>query len=103
MSLQGFTKDITLPLDRWVGYIKDYEGGTIMQVRLLDHTCTSFHGHRLLWLTSDIFPYVASSLKCTMLHNVDYLNRRGILAQQKEVRLSIPFSFEFHNPENKIP
>jgi histone acetyltransferase len=32
---QGFTKEITLPRDRWVGYIKDYEGGTIMQCTML--------------------------------------------------------------------
>lgn len=29
---QGFTTDITLDRSVWVGYIKDYEGGTIMQV-----------------------------------------------------------------------
>ncbi|KAL9542591.1 hypothetical protein MBANPS3_008536 [Mucor bainieri] len=28
---QGFTTDITLDKRKWVGYIKDYEGGTIMQ------------------------------------------------------------------------
>ena len=30
---QGFTTEITLDKSVWVGYIKDYEGGTIMQVR----------------------------------------------------------------------
>ena len=29
---QGFTREITLDRSIWVGYIKDYEGGTIMQV-----------------------------------------------------------------------
>ncbi|OBZ80784.1 Histone acetyltransferase GCN5, partial [Choanephora cucurbitarum] len=28
---QGFTTEITLDKRKWVGYIKDYEGGTIMQ------------------------------------------------------------------------
>jgi histone acetyltransferase len=32
---QGFTKDITLDRSVWAGYIKDYEGGTIMQCTLL--------------------------------------------------------------------
>ncbi|KAI1378658.1 hypothetical protein F4677DRAFT_374009 [Hypoxylon crocopeplum] len=32
---QGFTKDITLPKSVWMGYIKDYEGGTIMQCSML--------------------------------------------------------------------
>lgn len=29
---QGFTKEISLPREIWTGYIKDYEGGTLMQV-----------------------------------------------------------------------
>ncbi|WVQ99466.1 hypothetical protein IAU59_006601 [Kwoniella sp. CBS 9459] len=32
---QGFTKEISFPRERWVGYIKDYEGGTIMQCTML--------------------------------------------------------------------
>lgn len=32
---QGFTKDITLDKLVWVGYIKDYEGGTLMQCSML--------------------------------------------------------------------
>ncbi|TPX52951.1 hypothetical protein SeMB42_g01103 [Synchytrium endobioticum] len=32
---QGFTTDITLDKSIWVGYIKDYEGGTIMQCTML--------------------------------------------------------------------
>jgi len=32
---QGFTKEINLDRVRWAGYIKDYEGGTIMQCTML--------------------------------------------------------------------
>jgi len=32
---QGFSKDITLDRSIWAGYIKDYEGGTIMQCKML--------------------------------------------------------------------
>ncbi|KAL9079131.1 MAG: hypothetical protein Q9157_001971 [Trypethelium eluteriae] len=32
---QGFTKEITLGKRKWMGYIKDYEGGTIMQCSML--------------------------------------------------------------------
>lgn len=32
---QGFTKEITLERSMWMGYIKDYEGGTIMQCTML--------------------------------------------------------------------
>ncbi|CAL1707312.1 unnamed protein product [Somion occarium] len=33
---QGFSKEITLDRSIWAGYIKDYEGGTIMQCTMLD-------------------------------------------------------------------
>ncbi|KZT72108.1 Bromodomain-domain-containing protein [Daedalea quercina L-15889] len=33
---QGFSKDITLDRSIWAGYIKDYEGGTIMQCTMLE-------------------------------------------------------------------
>ncbi|KAL3263012.1 hypothetical protein ABHI18_002221 [Aspergillus niger] len=32
---QGFTKEITLDKSIWMGYIKDYEGGTLMQFSML--------------------------------------------------------------------
>ena len=32
---QGFSKEITLSKPRWMGYIKDYEGGTIMQCTMV--------------------------------------------------------------------
>ncbi|ORX86792.1 putative histone acetyltransferase [Basidiobolus meristosporus CBS 931.73] len=32
---QGFTKEITLDKSIWMGYIKDYEGGTIMQCTMV--------------------------------------------------------------------
>ncbi|EHK99241.1 putative Histone acetyltransferase GCN5 [Glarea lozoyensis 74030] len=32
---QGFTKEITLDRSLWMGYIKDYEGGTIMQCSMV--------------------------------------------------------------------
>jgi histone acetyltransferase len=28
---QGFTKTVAMPRERWVGYIKDYDGGTLME------------------------------------------------------------------------
>ncbi|KAI5844761.1 hypothetical protein BZA05DRAFT_157337 [Tricharina praecox] len=32
---QGFTKDITLESHKWMGFIKDYEGGTLMQCTMI--------------------------------------------------------------------
>ncbi len=31
---QGFTKQVSMPKERWVGYIKDYDGGTLMECRI---------------------------------------------------------------------
>ena len=31
---QGFTKDVMMPREKWVGYIKEYDGGTIMECHL---------------------------------------------------------------------
>ena len=31
---QGFSKSITIPTSRWLGYIKDYDGGTLMECLL---------------------------------------------------------------------
>lgn len=39
---QGFTKDVGLDRSVWAGYIKDYEGGTIMHVRYRSSTLRYF-------------------------------------------------------------
>ena len=31
---QGFSKDCRMPPERWKGYIKDYEGGTMMECHI---------------------------------------------------------------------
>merc|ERR1712224_857517 len=31
---QGFTKQVTMPRERWKGYIKDYDGGTLMECKI---------------------------------------------------------------------
>ena len=33
---QGFTKQVTLPQNQWKGYIKDYDGGTLMECIIHD-------------------------------------------------------------------
>ena len=32
---QGFTKDVMMEREKWVGYIKEYDGGTIMESRIV--------------------------------------------------------------------
>ena len=44
---QGFTKEITLDKPTWMGYIKDYEGGTIMQCSMLPRV-RYMEQHRML-------------------------------------------------------
>lgn len=34
---QGFTKEVTMREDRWAGFIKDYEGGTLMECIINRH------------------------------------------------------------------
>lgn len=45
---QGFTKDITLEKSIWMGYIKDYEGGTLMQCSTVPQVRYLEVGHMLL-------------------------------------------------------
>ncbi len=33
-AVQGFTKGTMAPTERWYGYIKDYDGGTLMQCEI---------------------------------------------------------------------
>ncbi|KAG2492613.1 hypothetical protein HYH03_009029 [Edaphochlamys debaryana] len=37
---QGFTREVTLERERWQGYIKDYDGGTLMECVM--HPCVCF-------------------------------------------------------------
>ncbi|KAJ1626270.1 hypothetical protein T492DRAFT_1033783 [Pavlovales sp. CCMP2436] len=34
---QGFNRQVTMKRERWVGYIKDYDGGTLMECPLSEH------------------------------------------------------------------
>jgi len=58
-GVQGFSKEITLDRSVWAGYIKDYEGGTIMQV------CISLPSNPIPFL-----PFGYSPPSSTLVHNV---------------------------------
>ncbi|MCH0628577.1 GNAT family N-acetyltransferase [Kocuria palustris] len=47
---QGFTKEITLDKLVWMGYIKDYEGGTLMQCEMLPSTMRYLDSLKVLLL-----------------------------------------------------
>eukprot|EP00200_Dunaliella_tertiolecta_P016325 CAMPEP_0202414358 /NCGR_PEP_ID=MMETSP1128-20130828/32540_1 /ASSEMBLY_ACC=CAM_ASM_000463 /TAXON_ID=3047 /ORGANISM="Dunaliella tertiolecta, Strain CCMP1320" /LENGTH=324 /DNA_ID=CAMNT_0049020757 /DNA_START=322 /DNA_END=1296 /DNA_ORIENTATION=+ len=51
---QGFTKEITLEKERWQGYIKDYDGGTLME-------CVMFPQIRYTQ-----FPYIIREQRCAL-------------------------------------
>ncbi|KAG0232750.1 histone acetyltransferase [Actinomortierella wolfii] len=61
---QGFTKEITLDKSIWMGYIKDYEGGTIMQ-------CTT-----------------VPKVKYLDVHNTLQIQRKAVITKIKEVSKS---------------
>ena len=42
---QGFSKQISQPRDRWFGFIKDYDGGTLMESATSTHTRTHNRPH----------------------------------------------------------
>lgn len=44
---QGFTADVTLDRSIWAGYIKDYEGGTIMMCTMLPRI-DYLHGREII-------------------------------------------------------
>ncbi|KAI9296448.1 putative histone acetyltransferase [Neoconidiobolus thromboides FSU 785] len=50
---QGFTKEISLPEPIWMGYIKDYEGGTLMQCSMLPQM-EYLDGNAILQLQKEI-------------------------------------------------
>mmetsp|Transcript_15954 Transcript_15954/g.41384 ORF Transcript_15954/g.41384 Transcript_15954/m.41384 type:complete len:482 (+) Transcript_15954:131-1576(+) len=36
---QGFTKEVTMPAEQWTGFIKDYDGGTLMECAMHPKIC----------------------------------------------------------------
>ncbi|GME78262.1 unnamed protein product [[Candida] boidinii] len=64
---QGFTKDITLPKKVWMGYIKDYEGGTLMQCSMLP---------RIRYLDS---PKILTLQKAAILRKIRSLSQSHII------------------------
>ncbi|KAI9805836.1 MAG: histone acetyltransferase [Sarcosagium campestre] len=66
---QGFTKEITLDKPRWMGYIKDYEGGTIMQCTMVPKIRYLEVGRLLLKQKEAVHAKVRSFSKSHIVHN----------------------------------
>lgn len=65
---QGFTKDITLEKSRWMGYIKDYEGGTIMQCTMVPRIRYLESGRMLLKQKEAVAAKVRAFSKSHIIH-----------------------------------
>lgn len=65
---QGFTKEITLDKSVWMGYIKDYEGGTIMQCSMLPRIRYLEMGRMLLKQKEAVHAKIRAFSKSHVIH-----------------------------------
>lgn len=65
---QGFTKEITLDNSIWMGYIKDYEGGTIMQCSMLPRIRHLEVGRMLLKQKETVLAKIRAVSKSHLVH-----------------------------------
>ena len=65
---QGFTKEISLDKPKWMGYIKDYEGGTIMQCSMLPKIRYLESGRLLLKQKAAVHAKIRSVSKSYEVH-----------------------------------
>jgi histone acetyltransferase len=65
---QGFTKEITLDKPKWMGYIKDYEGGTIMQCSMLPRVRYLEQGRMLLKQKEAVYAKIRAFSKSDEVH-----------------------------------
>jgi histone acetyltransferase len=65
---QGFTKEITLEKPVWMGYIKDYEGGTIMQCSMLPRVRYLEQGRMLLKQKEAVHAKIRAFSKSHQIH-----------------------------------
>lgn len=59
---QGFTKEISLPREKWVGYIKDYDAANLMMVNILSSRSQSQIGR------ADIFFLTVQNASQSEIH-----------------------------------
>lgn len=65
---QGFTKEITLPKSAWMGFIKDYEGGTLMQCTMLPRIRYLESGRMLLKQKETVQAKIRNLSKSHIIH-----------------------------------
>lgn len=75
---QGFTKEISLEKSRWMGYIKDYEGGTIMQCTMVPKIRYLEAGRMLLKQKEAVRAKIRAFSKSHLVHAPPKEWRNGI-------------------------
>ncbi|KAG9496372.1 histone acetyltransferase [Fusarium musae] len=65
---QGFTKDISLERSNWMGYIKDYEGGTLMQCSMVPRIRYLEIGRMLLKQKETVLAKIRPMSKSHIIH-----------------------------------
>ncbi|KAF2401902.1 Bromodomain-containing protein [Trichodelitschia bisporula] len=76
---QGFTKEVTLERSRWMGYIKDYEGGTIMQCTMLPRIRYLEASRMIVKQKEVVMAKIRSVSKSHILHRAPKQWREGVV------------------------
>ncbi|KAI9868103.1 MAG: histone acetyltransferase [Trichoglossum hirsutum] len=76
---QGFTKEITLEKHRWMGYIKDYDGGTIMQCTMVPRIRYLEVGRMLLKQKEAVHAKIRAISKSHVVHTPPKEWKHGIV------------------------
>ncbi|KAF2791992.1 histone acetyltransferase GCN5-like protein [Melanomma pulvis-pyrius CBS 109.77] len=76
---QGFTKEIILPKSIWMGYIKDYEGGTLMQCTMLPRIRYLEVGRLLLKQKETVEAKIRTSSKSHIIHQPPQQWANGVI------------------------
>ena len=92
---QGFSKQISQPRDRWFGFIKDYDGGTLMESdnsaadtqQAVDRSLQSTHptcalSYSVIFALALLFVVWC---RCHINHKMNYLQLADIIHQQRRV------------------
>ena len=76
---QGFTKEITLEKSLWMGYIKDYEGGTLMQCSMLPRIRYLEVGRMLLKQKETVLAKIRPLSKSHIIHQPPQQWANGVI------------------------
>ncbi|KAF2031142.1 histone acetyltransferase GCN5 [Setomelanomma holmii] len=76
---QGFTKEITLLKSDWMGYIKDYEGGTLMQCTMLPRIRYLEVGRMLLKLRETVHAKIRTLSKSHVINQPPQQWANGVI------------------------